>query len=399
LDLGRAKLLLSHLVQAFGSAGAAPSQVLKLVPVSHNSNIKPENRLTSGDTQTAADVANAPVLYVDLDDTLVRTDTFYECLLAVARHRPGRLLSLFIWILRGKAYVKHQLARAAGPYLATFPYCPVVLQYVETHRRTNGEVVLATAANLQVAHAVADELGYFSAVLASDERTNLSGQKKLAAIQAHAAGRAFEYIGDHANDLPIWRAAGRAIAVRCTPRVWQSLAACPAALCLEDWQPRPISTWLRLLRVPRWLTNLLVFVPLLLADQWTNPARLTATIIAFVVFCLATSAMDVAGELIDLESDRAHAEKKRRPIAAGEVSIRTALLVAVGLAAAALLLSAVMLTPIFIAVLIGYFALGTARSLYLKQIPLVGVLLPISLYVYRVFAGAVAAGLPLPFGR
>ena len=206
--------------------------------------------MTSGDTQTAAHVANVPVLYVDLDDTLVRTDTFYECLLAVARHRPWQLLSLFVWILRGKAYVKHQLARAAGPYLAKFPYCPVVLDYVRKHRSQNGEVVLATAANLQVAQAVADDLGYFSVVLASDERTNLSGQRKLAAIQAHAAGRPFAYIGDHANDLPIWRAAGRAIAVRCSPRVWQAASACPSAICLEERQQQPISTWLRLCACP-----------------------------------------------------------------------------------------------------------------------------------------------------
>ena len=135
-----------------------------------------------------------------------------------------------------------------------------------------------------------------------------------------------------------------------------------------------------------------------MANQWTNTGKLTATIIAFVVLCLATSAVEIVGELFDLESDRAHAEKKRRPIAAGEVSIRTALLVAVGLAAAALLLSATTLTPTFTAVLLGYFALAAAYSLYLKRVPLVAVLLLFSLYVYRVFAGAVAAELPLPFG-
>ncbi|MEX2317596.1 MAG: haloacid dehalogenase-like hydrolase [Pirellulales bacterium] len=337
-------------------------------------------------------MTDAPVLYVDLDDTLVRTDTFYECLLAAARHRPWQLLMLFIWIRRGKAYVKHHLARAARPFLTTFPYCPLVLDYIEKHRRQGGEVVLATAANQQIANAVADDLGCFTAVLASDERTNLSGKNKLAAIAAHAAGRPFEYIGDHANDLPIWKAAERAIAVRCSPRVWQSVHACPNAICLEERRPRSIGTWLRLLHLPHLAANLLVLVPVLFAHPWTSPAKLTAALISLVCFCLSTSAVDLADALFDLEVHRADSAKRKQPIAAGEVSIRTALVVATALTAAALLISAAMLTLTFTAVLLGFLVLSMLHSLYMKRVPLIATFMLISLYAYRVFAGAVATG-------
>src|SRR5687768_15855457 len=77
---------------------------------------------------------------------------------------------------------------------------------------------------------------------------------------------------------------------------------------------------LRALRAHQWIKNLLVFVPVLMAHRVTDAPALTAAALAFVAWCLAASGVYLVNDLLDLEADRRHPHKRRRPLASGALS-------------------------------------------------------------------------------
>lgn len=150
--------------------------------------------------------------------------------------------------------------------------------------------------------------------------------------------------------------------------------------------------WLSLLRALRphqWSKNLLLAVPMALSFQASKGAVWLRVLIAFGAFSLCASAVYLLNDLLDLESDRAHPTKFRRPLACGELSIGTALLTMPVLAGGALLLAAQLSISFCFAILI-YVCLTSAYSLHLKQVALVDVLVLAFLYTWRVYAGSIA---------
>ena len=97
--------------------------------------------------------------------------------------------------------------------MSTLPYRPEVLDFVRCARAGGRRTILATASDGQVARQVADHLGLFDAVLASDGERNVKAETKLAAIQADTGGKAFSYAGDHPADLKVWQGAQAAVVV------------------------------------------------------------------------------------------------------------------------------------------------------------------------------------------
>jgi hypothetical protein len=162
-------------------------------------------------------------LFVDLDGTLIGTDITLLCLLAMIG-RPVRLGAALWALFRGRAAVKRALA-AAAPEPALLPYHEGLLSLLREEARVGRSLILATGADHRVAAAVADHLGMFDAVLASDGRTNLVGAEKLAAIRRIVGGGAFSYAGNERKDLVIWREAESAILVGVRPRLRRAVAA------------------------------------------------------------------------------------------------------------------------------------------------------------------------------
>ena len=150
----------------------------------------------------AIDTAALPVLCVDLDGTLVKSDTLHDSALAVARHHPAALLKLPAWLLQGKAALKRHLAATVKLDVAHLPYNRELLQYLEQQRAIGRPIYLATAADADTANRVADHLRLFTGVLASDGQLNLAGKNKLAAFRSHF-GDNFSYIGNAMPDLSL----------------------------------------------------------------------------------------------------------------------------------------------------------------------------------------------------
>ncbi len=169
-------------------------------------------------------MSEKPPLFVDLDGTLVRTDTTVAGILALIG-RPLRLVpGLLAWRF-GKAAMKQAIAAAAPLDAALLPYNEALLSLLRREAAAGRSLVLATGADRRVAAAVADHLGLFAAVLASDGAVNLTGRAKLDAIRRMIGDRPFAYAGNERKDLAIWREAESAILVDVPRRLLRAAAA------------------------------------------------------------------------------------------------------------------------------------------------------------------------------
>lgn len=150
---------------------------------------------------------------------------------------------------------------------------------------------------------------------------------------------------------------------------------------------------LRLLRPRQWIKNLLLFAALVFARQLVVPRSVGLAAIAFVAFCLASSSVYVVNDLVDAERDRAHPEKRNRPIASGAVAPGAA----AALAALLTLLSLGIAFAIgrgFGATVVVYLGLSHFYSLAGKNVVVLDVLLVAAGFVIRAVAGAIAIRVP-----
>ena len=267
------------------------------------------------------------IICVDLDGTLVRSDTLWE---QVALLLKTKLLLAFLlpfWLLAGKAQLKARIARSISLDPAALPYHAPLIAYLRQRRAAGDHLVLATGANQAVARAVADHLDLFDEVLASDQTTNLTGGRKLAALQARFPGQALAYAGNGPRDLPVWRGCQQAILVDAPRRLAAQVQAAGApGLAIDSPQRRgPLKVWLKALRVQQWVKNLLLFAPMAGAHLWWNLKVWESTGLAFAAFCLLASSVYLLNDLLDLANDRQHPSKRNRPLAAGEFPLPLAL--------------------------------------------------------------------------
>jgi 4-hydroxybenzoate polyprenyltransferase len=145
------------------------------------------------------------------------------------------------------------------------------------------------------------------------------------------------------------------------------------------------------MRPQEWVKNLLVFAGLIFSRQFDESGALTDAVITFVAFCAISSAGYLFNDIHDVELDRRHAEKRLRPIAAGELSVGAAAASALALAAAAIALGFVV-DPEVAALVAGYGVAAAAYTLVLKRLVIVDVMTIAGLFILRVVAGAVAVG-------
>jgi len=152
----------------------------------------------------------------------------------------------------------------------------------------------------------------------------------------------------------------------------------------------------RALRPHQWAKNALIFAPLLAAHQARSLHQLSAVLMATVAFCLCASSVYILNDLLDLEADRAHPRKSRRPFASGALSIKTGLVLGPLLLLGGVVLAA-FLPGKFQLVFATYYVLTCAYSFDLKGRVIVDTLSLAALYTLRIIAGAAAADVPLSF--
>ena len=348
--------------------------------------------VSSGQSVGATD---RPTICVDLDGTLVAADLMWESLLLLLKRAPLAALMVPLWLLRGRAHLKRQIASHAVPDPRTLPYREDVLAYLHRCRSEGRALVMATAADEIHARAIAAHLGIFSDVLASDGRSNLSGLAKATRLTERFGARHFDYLGNDWVDVPSWSAAGRAIVVAGPARLLHYLR---RRIHVESvLAPRP-SLWgpvARALRPHQWVKNLLVFVPLVGAHRILDTAALTATVFALLAFCLCASGIYVINDLLDIHADRQHPRKRHRPFASGQLSVPAGSAMSAALITASFAVAWVAGSWGLALVLLLYVATTTLYSVRFKREPVTDVFVLAGLYVLRIVGGAVAASIVL----
>jgi 4-hydroxybenzoate polyprenyltransferase/phosphoserine phosphatase len=335
---------------------------------------------------------NQVPLAVDLDGTLIRTDMMWESLVRLLRKNPFAAFLSFFALVRGRAAFKQHVAAQVKVDPANLPYHAELITWLKTQKASGRKLVLATASDINMAKPIADHVGLFDDVMASDGKTNLRNAAKRDALTKRFGERGYDYAGNSTDDLGVWPGTREAVVVNAPESLARRAAEQTKVGKTFLTEPAHLTAFLKALRPHQWIKNLIVFIPVLTAHRLEDKRTLLQAGLAFVVFCLAASAVYLLNDLLDLDADRHHATKRNRPFASGDLPLQF------GLVGAPLLLLgsfglSLFLSPTLALVTAVYFLISTAYSWHVKQLALFDVFTLASLYTMRLVAGHVATGI------
>lgn len=323
---------------------------------------------------------------MDLDGTLIATDLLWESICALLLSRPWQIFLLPFFLLRGRAYFKGEVARRVDFDPAALPYRQEVVALLKEERAAGRSLVLITAAHESHAAAVAEHLGLFDTVIASDHRTNCKGATKLEQIRDRFGAEEFDYVGDSHADLIVWQSARQALVVHPDRRLLGRVKDSGASYRVIEGRPSRLKALVKEIRPHQWAKNVLLAVPLIMSHQTGDITKLFQLVLGFLSFSLTASSVYVLNDLLDLRSDRLHPVKRNRPLASGRLPIPMGLSLLGALLGLGLGLS-LFLPPSFAVMLVLYLTVSNAYSLYFKRKVLVDVICLAGLYTLRILAG------------
>ena len=279
-----------------------------------------------------------PPLVIDLERELLRTDLALESLFALLKEQPLTAARLSICMLarRKQAVVLIEHCRGVDPEV--LPYDAAIIDKIKTERVLGNQVWLSSNEYRIYAQSIASHLQLFDRIIPPEDASAANGPRN---------------------------------ASRRKPQ-------------------NSIAAWINSIRLHQWLKNLLVFVPLF-ASHWVGERRpMLQAALAFLLFGLCASSVYLLNDLLDLTDDRHHSSKRFRPLAAGRLTVRAAL-VAIPLLLVVAIGTAYWLLPLtFCAALLSYYAITLSYSLLLKRVMMLDVVVLALLYTLRVVAGTLA---------
>lgn len=269
-------------------------------------------------------IKSASPIVVDLDGTLLDSDFLIECAFQYIKSNPLRIFTLIIWLFKGKSHLKTCLAEHVTIDVATLPYNTTLLHWLKEQKTAGREIVLATATHQAFANRIAEHLGIFDLTLGTTEHRNLASSNKQQELTQRFGANSYEYVGNAKADIPVWKTAKTAHIVN--PEFGVESKARKLGKTGEIFHTRPnhIKTLARTLRLHQWMKNLLIFVPLAASHMLLSPQHILWALIAFVVFGMTASSVYLLNDLLDLQDDRHHHSKKKRPLASGSFPIKHA---------------------------------------------------------------------------
>ncbi|MBY6223066.1 UbiA family prenyltransferase [Ferrimonas balearica] len=335
-------------------------------------------------------------LCVDLDGTLLKTDLLLEQLVVLLRTRPMALFGLF-WLAftQGLAAFKRSLADQVSLNVTTLPYHKPLLHYLEQQARKR-PLWLCTGTDQHLAEAVARHLRLFEGVIGSDGTINMTGHNKARHLLERFGSAGFDYIGNEKKDLAIWQHSRRAQVVT-RSRQFARWVRNHANLRGIFWtKPLAAKHYIKAVRAHQWSKNVLILVPLLLGHGSLQPQTIGLALATLVAFCALASATYIFNDLMDLESDRQHHEKRNRPYASGQISLTTALALIPALLMGCLIIASQLPTAVGLTMLL-YGVVTLSYTLWLKHQMLIDVFVLAGLYTLRIVIGMMIVGGPPSF--
>lgn len=327
-------------------------------------------------------MTNGKPLVLDADGTLLRTDMLLEGIWHGLGRDPAATLRAFA-LIGDRAAFKAEIARIAPLRIDLLPVNGDIAQMAIEAREQGREVSIASASDVSLVRPLAEYYG-IERIFASENGVNLKGDAKAEALVAAYGEGGFDYAGNDKSDRKIWDRADHAIVVGAAGGGAKGL---PSVTTLPDsWSPRAV---LKAMRPHQWVKNVLLFLPMIAAHAFYLDTFM-AVVLGIVSFSAAASCIYIVNDLLDIEADRLHVKKCKRPFAAGTVPIPIGMSVCASLGMIALSVAYTLSWHMF-GVVAFYMALSLAYSLRLKRLRWIDIMILASLYTLRVVAGAAAS--------
>lgn len=333
-------------------------------------------------------------LCVDLDGTLLKSDILYESILLLVKKRPWLLFLLPFWVMKGKVFLKKKMYDIISIDPCYMPYNQDVIEFIKKEKSHRTEVALATATWKPVAESIAKHLGLFDRVIGTEDNVNLRGENKLLELEKIYGKGQFDYMGDSSVDIPIWKSSNRAYLVNPDSSTEERAIKIGNVERIFQSDQSNFINFIKEIRVYQWVKNLLLFLPMFMAHS-ISINNIFTNILAFFSFSFAASAVYVLNDMMDLESDRQHPNKRNRPFAAGNLSVKMGLFIIPSFLLISLGSSFALMKLEFSLILLAYLLLTSAYSFILKKIYVFDILLLASLYTLRLYAGGLSIDVPI----
>lgn len=337
---------------------------------------------------------------VDLDGALLSTDMLYESLILLIKKNPLFVFILPFWLLKGKGWLKHKLYQYVQPNEKSLPYRRELIEYLKVQKAQGRKLILTTATIRPLAEKAAAYVGIFDEVIASEMKLdgkvyNLFGEDKRKELVGRFGEKGFDYAGDSAADLNVWRSARKAIIVEAEKKVIKQAGKIAEIEKVFKTDNSNLRLIIKQIRVYQWTKNFLILLPILMAHKLGDDGAYLKLFFAFLSFSLAASAVYLANDMYDLESDRAHPRKRARPFASGALSLKFGILAAPALFVVSVVLSALFEPVGFTVSLFVYILVTSAYSALLKKIAIIDILILSFLYTLRLIAGGLSVDVAL----
>ena len=257
---------------------------------------------------------SADNLCVDLDGTLIRSDSLWELVARALRKNPFYLALVPLMLARGRAFAKRRLAEKFGKFAERLPVNPAAVSYIKKRKKAGAKIWLVTACDEKLAEKIAARTGLFDGVYGSSETLNLKGENKAALCSKIFGDGNFDYMGDSPSDIPVWEKSRTAAVVggeKFAEKIRRRLGG-KETVRIGGGAELSASAALRAVRAHQWAKNLLVFVALISSHRYFNLGDALNSAAAFLAFCFCASATYILNDLLDIESDRLHPSKRTR---------------------------------------------------------------------------------------
>jgi 4-hydroxybenzoate polyprenyltransferase len=327
------------------------------------------------------------IIAIDLNGTLLKTDSLWEMFFKAISQ--GNFYPL-LWILSGRTIFKNKLANLIDLDLDFLPWNNDVIELASKNYTLGRQIWLATAADKAFAIKVVHHFPFFTNYIASDINHNLIGQAKSIELTKLFGQKGFIYVGNSSADLKVWEAASEAVVVGdqvLTHRV-KLVNQKVTILTHTNSNLFTLRSILKLIRIHQWSKNILLFVPLIMAHLFNWPALLDA-LFSFLAFCFFSSCGYILNDLLDIESDRRHQEKRLRPFAAGTIDPAKGAFLCIFTFIYGLIFSLSVSSNFLICSLI-YLLLSIIYSIKLKTMIIIDITILTLLYTLRIFSGGIA---------
>jgi phosphoserine phosphatase len=182
-------------------------------------------------------------LVLDLDGTLIHTDTFHEMMARLFYTKPWLLILLPFWFMRGRPYAKRRLTELCDLSPQGLPYNVSLLSFAKQEAQKGRPLILATGSDQTMARKVAEHLGLFQEVIGSDGIINMTGLHKRQALLERFGNQGFDYAGDSLKDLYVWEVSRMALVVHPKKGVLKKVQTLKETQHIQHFPGNPSSFW------------------------------------------------------------------------------------------------------------------------------------------------------------